>query len=155
MARYKFRLKTILHLRESHRDTQREEVADALRAAETLREQKIQIEKEIQEIIVQRREWASKAPLQVARLLDLQRYETSLRAKLRAIEENQKSVEIEIIRRREVLVTAEREVKTLEKLDDRGQERHRQEEQRRETLLMDEFASQQNARQQQRANAGK
>ena len=146
MARYTFRLKTILHLRESHRDTQRERVADAVRAAETLREQHRQISEEIQELIEQRREWANHPHPQVSRLLDLQRYETAHRAQQRTIEENQQSVEIEITRRREALVAAEREVKTLEKLDERGHERHRKEEQHREMLVMDEFASQLNGR---------
>ena len=152
MARYEFRLKTILHLRESHRNTQRERVADALRAAETLREQHLQINQEIQELIEQRREWVQCTHPQVSRLLDLQRYETAHRAELRKIEENQQSVEIEITRRREALVAAEREVKTLEKLDERGLERHQKEEQHREMLVMDEFASQHNRRQRREAS---
>lgn len=140
MARYEFKLEGVRRLRESHRDALRGQLADALKAAEKLQSQAENIETEISDLTELRRAESKNANFQVSRLLDAQRYEAQLRLDLRGLEEQAKQVEVEIQRRRELVVAAEREVRMLDILDERARQSHRQLMQRREQSELDETA---------------
>ena len=81
-------------------------------------------------------------PVNVDRLLDAGRYETILKAERHAVDKRRQAVMGEIDRRRQALVEADREVKSLEKLRTQQALRHRQEESRLEIKQMDEAALQ-------------
>ena len=81
-------------------------------------------------------------PVNVDRLLDSGRYEMMLKAERHAADEQRQAVVAEIDRRRQALVEADREVKSLEKLREQQMLRHRTEEARREMKRLDETAVQ-------------
>jgi len=63
-----------------------------------------------------------------------------LKAHRKQLEGQREQVAVEIERRREVLVAANREVRVLEKLREKQSQRHREEENRREAKQLDEAA---------------
>jgi len=121
MTRFRFRLASVLKLREAARDERRAELAGL------------------------RGEWRAAAGpgvVDVDRLLDGQRYELLLRAYRRQIDAQRSMLAPEIERRRQAVVQANREVRVLEKLRDRQAQRHRAEEERQLTKQLDEIAQQ-------------
>ena len=81
-------------------------------------------------------------PINVDRLLDAGRYEMALRAERQSAAGQRETVAQEVQRRRQALVDADREVKSLEKLRERQLERHRHEESRHESKQLDAIAVQ-------------
>lgn len=142
MPRYRFRLETLARLRRSQRDTQRTRVAEAQQAAEALRARHAETATEVTSLGAERRAIVVAPRPDVERLLASQRYEAALRARLRAIETDQAALADELERRRLALVEAEREVRTLERLDDLHRSRHNADAARREAAVLDETASQ-------------
>ena len=80
--------------------------------------------------------------INIDRLLDAGRYEFALKAQRQAADEQRQAVLLEVERRRQSLVEADREVKTLEKLREQQATRHRQEESRQEIKRLDATAIQ-------------
>ena len=75
-------------------------------------------------------------------LIESQRYEVTLRIYEKQTLEQRKRLAVEIERRREALLAANREVRVLEKLREHQIERHREEENRRDVKRLDEVAGQ-------------
>jgi flagellar export protein FliJ len=73
-------------------------------------------------------------------LIQAQRYETTLSGQLRLFAQQQQQLAQEIMRRQEALVAADRQVRVLEHLRDRQQQRHEEQQLRREAKELDEFA---------------
>ncbi len=138
---YRPRLSAVSRLRESQRDEKRQHVADALRAEAILNEQQQQLLHEIESVINDRREATKSKKIDPNHLIESQRYETNLRAQQKQLTENITAVEVETTRRQQALVQAEREVRTIELLEERGLQQHQLEEQRLEQRNMDEIAS--------------
>lgn len=136
-----FRLQTVARLREARRDAARAHLADAVRAADTLREQREQVAQQQSVLAEQRREAAAEGGASAAWLLNAGRYDLVLRADDRRLEQNLAAVEAEIGRRRAMLTEAEREVRALEVLRERHEQRQRRAAAKREARLLDEFAS--------------
>ncbi|MDZ7615637.1 MAG: flagellar FliJ family protein, partial [Patescibacteria group bacterium] len=74
-------------------------------------------------------------------LVESQRYEMTLRAQQRLLAQQRKAITGEIERRREAVLAANREVRSLEKLRERHQQRFQQEGARRDLRELDEVAS--------------
>lgn len=142
MASNGFRLRTLQRLRESQRDALRARLAEALRAGEKLDEQRGEIERELAGLTDDRAATTAAPTMDVARLLNTQRYEAGLRTKLAALDRDRAKVGEEVARRREAAVAGERAVAVLEKLEQRHGEREAAEAKRRDAALMDEIASQ-------------
>ena len=140
MKRFKFRLATLLRLRQSVRDERRAALAQAYRAEEILRGQHQQLAKQLEETTRHCQEASSPGPVDVDRVLEGRRYELLLRSQEQELGRQQQSVEAEIENRRVALAEANREVRVLEKLRDRQLERHRQEENRQEIKELDDVA---------------
>lgn len=142
MAPFRFRLATLLRLRELARDERRAELAQAYRAKDLLAEQ----ERAIQEHVASLREAARRASapgaIDVDRLMEARRFEAVLLAQHHEIRQKQQMIDAELERRRLALVEANREVQVLEKLRNRQYERHRAEENRQEIKQLDEIAEQ-------------
>jgi flagellar FliJ protein len=140
MGKFKFRLQTLLRLREATRDERRAALGQAYQAAEILEQQKKELEGELGRLMVESRAACGPGPLDVDRLLDARRFELSLRAGLDQLRRQQAAVAAEIERRREALVEANREVRVLELLRDKQILKHRQEEESRALKVLDETA---------------
>ncbi len=140
MAKFKFRLATLLRLRESERDERRGELAEAYQADGIMEEKQKEVEAGLAELAQKCREAAAPGPVNVDKLVETQRFEILLRAQRLYVLEQRELLAAEIERRRERLVEANREVHVLEKLKERLLERHREEEMHREIKSLDEVA---------------
>jgi flagellar protein FliJ len=147
MPKFKFRLATLLKLREAARDERRLELAEAYRVDDMLRQRLDGIRDELDGLRRQCRADASRGPVDVDRLMESQRYELSLNAQQRDVQAQRETVAAEMERRRLALVEANREVRVLENLREKQTARHRQEEDRREINRMDEVSQRRVARQ--------
>lgn len=142
MAKFKFRLATLLKLREATRDERRAELAEAYRADDILNERLEQIRGELEGLSNECRKAAGPGTVNIDLLIESQRYEITLRAYEKQTQEQRKRLAGEIERRRAALLAANREVRVLEKLREHQLERHRDEENRRDIKRLDEIAQQ-------------
>lgn len=137
MAKYKFRLATLLKLRESERDERRGELAEALRAADVLRSQRASLEDELRSLR------AARAPgtgvLNVDLMIRASQHELLLRAQADLLDKQSAEVQVEAERRRARLMEADRAVKVLEKLRDRQSQRFTEEQLRHEAKTLDDL----------------
>lgn len=138
MVRDRFRLQTLLRLREAARDERRELLADALRVEAVLREQAARLEAELEG--ARRLQVLQAGPVDVDRLLAAQRFEATLRLEQQGLARQQAAVSQTIDERRAALVEADRELKVVEKLKARHTERVAQDEARALVKRLDEVA---------------
>ncbi|HVX11042.1 MAG TPA: flagellar export protein FliJ [Pirellulales bacterium] len=138
MARFQFRLATLLRLRELARDERRMQLAEALTLIDQLRVRSRQIDDLLRE--THRLQAPPVGPLDADRLLNATRYELVLRAEQRALQLQEASLVSEVEKRRQALVAADRDVRSLELLREKQQERHAQEEEERGRKELDEIA---------------
>jgi flagellar FliJ protein len=141
MSTFRFRLATLLRLREAARDEKRARLAEAYRAAEILAAQLQEIDGELAAYRLAAQQNAQRGIVDVDQLLHGHRYERVLTAQKNALKTQQKQVAEEIDRRRLALVEADRQVRVLEKLREKKQTEHATAEERRDQRLMDELAS--------------
>jgi flagellar protein FliJ len=141
MSKYKFRLETLRRLRIAHRDQQRSALADAYRAEEVLAERRAAITDEQTSLRTMQRVALTDARLDVNQLLEVQRYEMVLKAEEAQLVDQANRLAIEVERRRQAVVEADRGVRVLDKLDERHHDQHRREAQRQETKDLDEVAT--------------
>jgi flagellar export protein FliJ len=140
MAEFKFRLATLLRLRETTRDERRAELAAAYRADQVLQRQLTRLSAELRELKAAARRAAGPGRVNVEQLVEAQRYQQTIESRQRQVNEERAALAAEIERRRQALLAAEREVRTLEKLRETRHARHRQDENRREIKQLDEVA---------------
>ncbi len=146
MAQFQFRLATLLRLRETTRDERRSQLAEAYQAEQVLTEQRQQMDRELQELRNAYQSAGRPGKLDADRLLDVQRYELVMKVQIQTLAEQQQRLAVEVERRREALVAADREVRVLEKLRETQRSHHEQEEHLREVKQWDEVATQRHAR---------
>jgi len=142
VAKFKFRLATLLRLREATRDERRSELGKAYQVDDVLREQVGRVAEELESLKNVCRRESSPGAVDVDRLVEAQRYELALRFQQKQLGEQRKAVSEEIERRRQRLLGADRDVRVLEKLRDKQTRRHRQEEDRQEIKQLDEVVQQ-------------
>lgn len=116
MNPYRFRLATLLKLRAQDRDQRRTEHAQALEAERILLQQKAELTREREAIQEATRLAKQPGQADVDALQEMQRYSLLLQAKLSGLEKQLAQVAAEVERRRQAVVEADRQVKTLEKL---------------------------------------
>lgn len=138
MAAFQFRLATLLRLREAVRDERRMQLAEVLGLIEQMRERRKALEAEIHGALIFQS--SATGPIDAERLLNATRYELVLRAEMRQLELQDAALQAEAEKRREALVTADRDVRALERLRETQHERHREEEERRSAKELDEIA---------------
>jgi len=141
LARFEFRLATLLKLRRAQRDRCRQSLAEAQRAQEVLRAQSGELDRQLVALRAEVEAATRPGPLHVDRLLESQRYELIVQAQQQQLAEKCQVLKTELERRRVVLVEADRQVKVLEKLEQRQSERHHAEGQRRLWRELDEIAA--------------
>jgi flagellar export protein FliJ len=135
-----FRLSTLLKLRNQTRDERRNLLAEAYRAEAVLSDRLRRTDEELDELANDYRTATLPGRIDVDRLLDHHRQESVLRAERQEYVRQQRILADEIERRRLALVSADREVRVLEKLREQQHEREDEADRRRETKQLDEFA---------------
>ena len=143
MAGFIFRLAALLRVRESRRDECRTALAEACRVYDALEKQLDGLGRELDALRKFCRTKASPGAVDIDRLVEAQRDELVTRTQQQRVAQQRQTLAAEIEHRRQALVEADREVRLLEKLRQRQAEQHRCEEERRETLRLDEVAMQQ------------
>lgn len=126
MEPFRFRLATVLRLRSAVRDERRTELGRALRAAEVLREQQDKVAAELAENQdasrkLMQRQAASSSGVSVDALLNINRHALILKSQLAQLGKQQQQVAAEIAKRQAALVEADRDVRVLEKLQEKQQ----------------------------------
>lgn len=140
MPNFRFRLATLLRLRESARDERRARLAEAYAAEQKLLARGDEIRGEQQEL-KQRHRGPGVGRVNVDQMLAFDRYSVLLKAELQALEHQHKLLSEEIEKRRQALVAADREVRLLEKFREKLQERHQQQEAATAMKQLDEIAA--------------
>lgn len=141
MKPFRFRLATLLRLREQTRDERRNQLAEAYRAEQILAEHRATVQAEADTLRIESGRAVQARTINVDRLLDHHRYQLILAAQLANIDVQARKLAGEIDRRREALVAADREVRVLEKLREAQQARHRLAVEAVESKQFDEIAS--------------
>ncbi len=141
MRKFQFRLAPVLRLREQHRDEARSRLAEAFEAERITLEHEQKLQTQLQELMTNRREKAKDRTLQVDRLLDDTRFELSLRAQQSQLDLHKATLREEIEKRRRALVEADRQVRALERLEEKQREAHEYELALQEAKELDEIAA--------------
>ena len=126
MEPLRFRLATVLRLRLAARDERRSELGRAQRAAEVLRDQQRKINAEIAENqdalrSLMQRQAASNGGVSVDSLLNANRHSLLLKSQLAQLAKQLEQIAAEIAKRQAALVEADRDVRVLEKLQEKQQ----------------------------------
>lgn len=140
MANYRSKLASVLRLRTAARDAQQARVADALRAEAAIADQLSAVQQEFSTAKQQHRQ-ARNGAVNVASLLEIERYELVLKTQYAALEQQRDAVAEELERRYANLRSAEQQVRVIEKLDVRRQRDFDRDEIRCEQAALDEIAN--------------
>jgi flagellar protein FliJ len=140
MAMFKFRLATLLKIREAARDERRSHLAQAYQADAILQEEQERVGQSLVDLLDEYRAAALPGTVSVDRLMESQRHEMLLKMQRQQLQQQREMIGQEIERRRAALAEANREVKVLENLRERQQERYREEENRLDIQRLDEVA---------------
>ena len=141
MANFRFRLETLLKVREAERQQRRFELGQAFDADRLLQQQFDALAAEL--AVARQESMKNSAPgeVNVDKLLEIQRYALHVLAQTKAIRLQQSTVREEIERRRKLLVEADRQVKILEKLREKQLAVFRTEQLRIEQNVLDEVGA--------------
>ena len=142
MPPFRFKLATLLRLRENDRDELRSRLSDAQQAENIVNQRIHELDADLDRLRAQAAERSRPGRMDVDALMELQRYELLLKAERQATVQQRELVAAEVDRRREALVAADREVRVLERFRETQQQRHRQTEERQERKVLDEIATQ-------------
>ena len=142
MERYRFQLESLLHLRKAERDGVRRHLGKALEAERILSEQIAAVEADIVAVQEMQRKALSAKPCDVNHVMESQRYESILKSQQQVMNQQKETIETEIEKRRAAVVEADRNVRILEKLDDRKRQEYELQQKRAEQKQLDTIASQ-------------
>jgi flagellar export protein FliJ len=140
MSQFHFRLATLLRLRQSTRDERRVELAEVQRADAELEGQLTRLAARQERLRGECRKAAGPGEVDLARLAESHQYAALLQTQEDELVRQRLALAIEIDRRRQSLLEADREVRTLEKLRENQIEAHRQNKNRQEIKRLDEAA---------------
>ena len=143
MATFKFRLETLLKLREAARDECRAKLGEAVQAEQVLQRQMSQVAFELSTMREQARTSGRVGEVNVDLLLSAHRYELLLHSQHQQLDAQAQQVAEEIERRRQVVVEADKQVRILEQLRDKQRAEFEFAERRQEMKNLDEVAGQQ------------
>lgn len=141
MAPFRFRLATLLRLRIAERDERRSDLAKAQAAADILRQEQATLTAEREENRQRLRRQAAPGSGNVDALIHGHRYDAILKGRAAQLVAQQAQVEREIERRRTILVEADRQVRVLEKLQERKAADHLARQAKLEARELDEVAA--------------
>ncbi|MBX3424336.1 MAG: flagellar export protein FliJ [Pirellulales bacterium] len=139
---FRFRLAVLRRLREQHRDELRARLAEALEAEQILQQQRAGIDAEAAGLRSTQRAIVQQSKPSVTQLLEAERYALLLQGRRTALADQSRQLAVEIERRRQAVVEADRQVRVLDKLEERQRAEYFLEESRLDGKLMDEIAGQ-------------
>ncbi|MEX2119523.1 MAG: hypothetical protein WD847_08000 [Pirellulales bacterium] len=139
MRTFQFRLATLLRLRQAVRDERRGQLAEALAAAAALSARLDELDRDLNQL--KQQQTCRAGSLDLDRLLEADRYEAMLRAQRAEVQRQRDAVAVEIDKRREAVVAADRDLKALQQLEELQGKRHRAAEERQNVKELDETAS--------------
>lgn len=113
---FRFRMQSVLRLREREKSQRQGELAQAIQADQTLIQQSQSIEQQLQEIDEQMRA-AQASHLDIDFMLSLRRHQSNTRQMLRQVEAQRDQLAQEIERRQIKLAEANQQVQVMEKLE--------------------------------------
>jgi flagellar protein FliJ len=142
MTKFSFRLAGLLRLRQTACDQRRVQLAETQRTEADLHGQLGRIEVAQKQLQHDCREAAGPGTVDLRRLLEGQQYAATLRLRETELRRQRELLAAEIERRRQALIEADRDVRTLEKLRDNQLQTYRQAEQRQDAKRLDEAALQ-------------
>ena len=140
MSVFRFRLATLLRLREARRDERRGQLAEAQEAEQLILQRVAEIERELVELQRHSLDAARPGTVNVDRLAEAARYEMILKVERESADQQRQAVADEVAKRRDALVAADREVRVLERLREVQGQRQREAESRQEAKAFDELA---------------
>ena len=140
MPEFRFRLATLLRLRQSVRDECRLRLAESQRVDEDLRDRLRRLDAERKRLQGRRRRSAGPGKVDVEGIVEVERYTSVLRSEEERLQRRRETLGVEIQQRRQSLLKADQDARSLEKLRERHLLRHRREEWRRESKQLDEVA---------------
>jgi flagellar protein FliJ len=139
MSRYKFRLQSVLDLQTMQRDQKRGELAEAFGILHALELRRAELNAQQQELQGLYRTPHGECQMDVQRVVELQRYEQVLRGLLEELSVQDAYWAQETQCRQANLEQADREVKVLEKIDQRQRQERRQRQRNRVVQELDEI----------------
>jgi flagellar export protein FliJ len=139
MKPFTFRLATLLRIRQSTRDERRMELAQAYQAMNILDQNAADLRDQFAAALDDARRAAGVGRIDVDRLSDANRRQMAAMAEQREVEKQRAILQVEIERRRDALMLADRQVRVLERLRESQLERHEQEFRRLEGKMLDQF----------------
>jgi flagellar export protein FliJ len=137
LARFEFRLKSLLAIRGAERDRRRMELAGAVEARQRLLARCESLERELEGV---RARSPAAGPCDLGRLQAAEEFASATRAQLAELYEQDRRLARDVERRREAIVDADREVRVLERLRQRQLDRFSQHQARLEQKYLDEIA---------------
>ena len=140
MSKFRFRLATMLKLREATRDERRMALAEAYQADEVLQGYLNNLQHELDATQSTYRRSIEPGPVDIDPLIDAQRYEVTMKAQMQHVNQQRARLQNEIEHRREALMLADRDVRILEKLRENQAREHAQAEEVQLMKFLDEVA---------------
>jgi len=140
MAKFQFRLQTLVKIREAERDQRRADLAQAFEAQQIIEQRITDTDEQIEGLRNDLRAGGGSGEVNVDSLMGIHRYEIILRSEKQQLVEQAGEVGEETERRRDALVEADRQVRVLEKLREKQEGRFDEEQLRLEVKIMDETA---------------
>ena len=138
---FTFRLEPLITIRDNELKERQAELAKAYEAQRILEEALKTVEKQLSEGIETTRSLTQEGQkVNVEFLLGIRRQEMFLRANQEDLIKKMKMVDEEIEQRRNAVVEANKELKTIEKLKEKNYEEYLEEENKKEVKIMDEIA---------------
>jgi len=138
VSKFQFRLQTLLRLKIADRDRCRGELAEILQAEQRLKEQQADLENELVEQFAYARQVSLRGEIDL--MVASQRQLAFLKAGIAEKQQIMQQLAPHIQQRREALVEADKEVRTLERLKELKQEEHEKRLLVLEAKQLDEFA---------------
>ena len=141
MPRFQFKLEKLRRLRETARDERRASLAEAFRAQQILEDRQTALGREIFESQIAQRALMEAGELDVTGAIEQQRFRLSAESRQANLAEQSAALDAEVEKRRLALIEAEREVRLLDKLEERQKEEHALRQSRMDVKELDEVAS--------------
>lgn len=138
MAKFSFRLETLLRLRLAERDACRRALAELIARDQGFEHRVTAIDAELRILAQEAAERSTVA--HIARRLEFERYATALRAERAQCEQKRVELAGQIDAKREALVGADRAVRSLERLREEQQAAFQADQQRHEQRELDDVA---------------
>ena len=139
MARFNFRLNSVLNYRKTLRQQAQRNLADAYQQQQQANEELQAAQLEIDQLVNQMRDSAKQKQLDLDFALGGQRHHAKLKADMKKVADKLEQAGTEVERCRQDLIEADRDVKALEKLHDRQLADHRQQTAKHEAAEIDDI----------------